>query len=240
MHSLRHGGEIHLTAEEHRRIFIVEDDEVIAGAIAEELARWDLDVAAARDLRCVAEEFARLSPDLVLMDVALPCFNGFYWCGEIRKTSNVPIIFISSHGENMDIVMAMNMGGDDYIVKPFSMDVLTAKINAMLRRAYGQEKRLSVAGAALTDDGCLIRGDARVELTKNEQRILQALIDGRGRAVSRDRLMLKLWNSDCFIDDNTLTVNVNRLRRKLEEFGLPDVIETRKGEGYIITGDKLY
>ena len=175
------------------------------------------------------------------MDVSLPYFNGFYWCAQLRKTSAVPVIFISSRTEDMDIVMAMNTGGDDYITKPLSMEVLLAKIQAMLRRSYDYEiqQPLPRLRDAVLDAGgsCLIRDGARIELTKNEARILQLLLEKPGQIVSREAIMLRLWDSDVFVDDNTLTVNINRLRRTLREAGLgEDCITTHKGQGYSIHG----
>ena len=172
------------------------------------------------------------------MDISLPFFNGYYWCAEIRKNSRVPVIFISSRSDNMDIIMAVNMGGDDYITKPLSMEVLVAKIQAMLRRTYDYEcavPQLRLRGAQLsTADSCLMLEGKRIELTRNEFRILQLLLQEKGRIVSRERIMLKLWDSDEFIDDNTLTVNVNRLRKTLENAGLSGCIVTHKGQGYSI------
>ncbi len=219
------------------RILIVEDDAVIASEIRQNLERWGLSAHAANDFSDIMGTFEKTAPHLVLMDISLPFFNGYYWCGEIRKRSKVPVIFLSSRSDNMDIVMAMNMGGDDYITKPVSMEVLTAKIQAMLRRAYDYEMpgSLGIRNAAL-DMGalCLIRDGVRTELTRNEARILQQLLLKKGSVVSREQLMLSLWDSDEFVDDNTLTVNVNRLRKTLGDAGLTDCIVTHKGEGYAI------
>lgn len=172
------------------------------------------------------------------MDISLPFFNGYYWCGEIRKTSNVPVMFLSSHTENMDILLAINMGGDDYITKPFAMDVLIAKIQAMLRRSYtyySENTSIEFCGAFLDiGQSCVSRGDKKTELTKNELKILQVLLENRNSIVSREAIMLRLWDSDSFVDENTLTVNVNRLRKTLEAIGLGSCIATHKGQGYSI------
>ncbi len=221
------------------RIFVVEDDPVIAARVVESLASWGWQAKAADDFERVLSQFAAYDPQLVLMDISLPFFNGYYWCSEIRKISKVPVIFLSSAGDNMNIVMAMNMGGDDFIAKPFDLSVLTAKINAMLRRTYdfsGAAPLIECDGAVLNlADGTLAFSGERIELTKNEFRILQTLMERRGRTVSRDALMTKLWESDSFIDENTLTVNIARLRKKLEGAGIrEDFIKTRKGEGYMI------
>lgn len=223
------------------RILIVEDDTVIAHGIAAYLKSWGFVAEQVKDFRQVMEAVAALEPHLVLMDVSLPYFNGFYWCAQLRKTSAVPVIFFSSRTEDMDIVMAMNTGGDDYIAKPLSMEVLLAKIQAMLRRSYDYEiqQPLPRLRDAVLDAGgsCLIRDGARIELTKNEARILQLLLEKPGQIVSREAIMLRLWDSDVFVDDNTLTVNINRLRRTLREAGLgEDCITTHKGQGYSIHG----
>lgn len=219
------------------RILIVEDDAVIASEIRQNLERWGFDAHTASDFSDITGIIEKISPHLVLMDISLPFFNGYYWCGEIRKRSKAPVIFLSSRSDNMDIVMAVNMGGDDYIAKPVSMEVLTAKIQAMLRRAYDYEMpgSLSLRDATL-DTGalCLVREGMRTELTRNEARILQLLLQKKGSVVSREQLMLSLWDSDEFVDDNTLTVNVNRLRKTLGDAGLSDCIITHKGEGYAI------
>jgi two-component system response regulator protein BraR/BceR len=219
------------------RILIVEDDAVIAGEIKQSLNRWGFEAITADDLSDVLNIFNETSPQLVLMDISLPFYNGYYWCGQIRLKSKVPIIFLSSRSENMDIVMAVNMGGDDYITKPVSMEVLVAKIQAVLRRAYDYEpvSLLSLRGAQLDMGGlCLIGQNGKTELTRNEAKILQTLISKKGTVVSREELMLSLWDSDEFVDDNTLTVNVNRLRKTLEDAGLHDCIITHKGKGYAI------
>jgi DNA-binding response OmpR family regulator len=219
------------------KILIVEDDKVIASEIRQSLARWGFESCTAEDFSDVLAIFEKTAPQLVLMDISLPFFNGYYWCGEIRKRSKVPVVFLSSRSDNMDIVMAMGMGGDDYIIKPVSMEVLVAKVQAMLRRAYDYESpnALSLRGAVL-DAGtlCLNTPEGRTELTRNEARILQQLLSQKGHVVSREQLMLALWDSDEFVDDNTLTVNINRLRKTLDDAGLPGCIVTHKGKGYAI------
>ena len=217
-------------------MLVVEDDPVIAGAVCERLESWGLETRRARDYGAVMEEFAAFGPQLVLLDVSLPRYSGYHWCAEIRKVSKVPVMFISSAAENMNIVMAMNLGGDDFVAKPFDLDVLTAKIQALLRRTYAfgaPTALLEWKGAVLdTGDNSLTYRGRRLELTRNEYRILQVLMEHRGAVVSRDTLMRKLWETDSFVDENTLTVNVTRLRRKLEELGLQDMVRTKKGVGY--------
>ena len=220
------------------RIFIVEDDAAIASTLARQIQRWGYEVRCAEHFQDILSEFQSFDPQLVLLDLMLPFYNGYHWCSEIRKISRVPILFLSSASDNMNIVMAMNMGGDDFIAKPFDLSVLTAKVQAMLRRTYefaGETNFLEHRGAMLdTGSGVLNYRGKRIELTKNEWRILQSLLENKGKAVSRDMLMMHLWESDSFIDDNTLTVNVTRLRKKLEEAGLTDFIQTKKGVGYLI------
>ena len=218
------------------KILIAEDDDVIAKAVEDSLKAWGYEPKTVTDFQNVLSEFTSFAPQLVLLDIALPFFNGYHWCREIRRISSVPVIFISSTADNMNIVMAMNMGGDDFIAKPFDLNVLLAKIQAMLRRTYDFAKSVNVleAGGALlnTDDATLTIGSDKLALTKNEFRILQVLMENKGKVISRDTLMTRLWETDSFIDDNTLTVNITRLRKKLEEHGLPDFIQTKKGLGY--------
>lgn len=221
------------------KILIVEDDAVIAQEIARHLENWGMQTVIVQDLSQVMKEFARELPHLVLMDVSLPFYNGYYWCSEIRKVSSVPVIFLSSASENMNIVMAMNMGGDDFIAKPFDFSVLLAKVQAMLRRTYafaGQTNLLEYRGVILnlSNTSLEINGES-VELTKNEFRILQLLFERRGDIVTREEIMKHLWDGDCFVDDNTLAVNMVRLRKKLQEKGLEQFITTKKGLGYRLT-----
>ena len=220
------------------RILIVEDDRVIAKSIKQHIEAWGCSARTVRDFSDVMHEFAEFNPHLILMDIGLPFFDGYHWCSEIRKVSQVPVIFISSAADNMNIVMAVSMGGDDFIAKPFDLSVLTAKVQAMLRRTYdfsGTSNLIEHRGAILNiSDATLIYEGNIVDLTKNEYRILQALMENRGRAVSRDMLMKRLWETDSFVDENTLTVNVARLRKKLEQAGMQDFIQTKKGIGYLV------
>lgn len=219
------------------RILLVEDDSALAAEIAKLIENYGNEARVATDFRDVISEFDRVKPDLVLMDVKLPFRDGYYWTAKIREKSSVPIIFVSSASDSMNIVMAINMGGDDFIAKPFDPMVLNAKIQAVLRRAYSlsESAALQFHGASLnTNDGSVTYDGKTAELTKNELRILQTLLENRGKIISRNALMLRLWNSDCFVEENTLTVNVNRLRKKLAELGLCDVILTKHGSGYII------
>lgn len=220
------------------RIFIVEDDATIANAVKNYLENWGFEVKTAYDLRNVIGEFTEFSPQLVLMDIGLPFYNGFYWCAEIRRISKVPVVFLSSASDNMNIVMAMDMGGDDFIPKPFDLTVLMAKIRAVLRRTYDFGETSEIIGhkgAVLNiSDASLSYGGGKIELTKNEYRILLTLMENKGKVVSRDTLMNRLWETDCYVDENTLTVNVSRLRKKLEKTGLTDFISTKAGMGYIV------
>lgn len=220
------------------KIMIVEDDRVIARALASHLSKWNYDTRCIEDFKNIIEEFEQYDPQLVLLDIMLPFFNGFHWCQEIRKVSEVPIIFLSSANDNMNIVMAMNMGGDEFIEKPFDLHVVTAKVQAILRRSYSFQGTLNVMeyhGAVLNlNDATLVNGEQKLELTKNEFRILQMLLENAGKIVSRDSIITKLWESDEFIDDNTLTVNIARLRKKLEQIGLEQMIRTKKGIGYMV------
>ena len=222
------------------KIFVIEDDAVIARAVVEYIASWGWEARKAKDLTRVMEEFTAFAPHLVLLDIGLPFRNGYHWCAEIRKLSQVPIVFLSSASDNMNVVMAMNMGGDDFIAKPFDLEVLAAKVQALLRRTYdfgGAAAVLECRGAVLdTGDNSLTYQGKKLELTRNEYRILQVLLEQKGKTVSRDTLMRKLWETDSFVDENTLTVNMARLRRKLEGIGLTDFIRTKKGLGYLIEG----
>lgn len=221
------------------RIFIIEDDFSLAQTMKNQIESWGNEVKLASDFQHVISEFEAYHPHLVLVDIMLPFFNGYYWCSEIRRQSNVPVVFISSASDNMNIVMAMNMGGDDFIAKPIDLSVMMAKIQAVLRRSYdlsGMEPVLECQGAVLNlKDASLCFQGERIELTKNEFRILQTLMEHKGKVVSRDTLMVKLWQMDCYVEENTLTVNVNRLRKKLEQAGLKDFITTKVGCGYIVS-----
>ena len=219
------------------RILLVEDDAALADAITQVLTAWGHEVQKVRDFRHVTEEFAEWKPQIVLMDLMLPFFNGHHWTQELRRITSVPIVYLSSASDNLNIVMAMNMGGDDFIAKPFDMNVLIAKIQALLRRTYDFAESAPVLehrGVFLdTGDNSLTYQGEKISLTKNEYRILHCLIENKGKVVSRERLMERLWETDSFVDENTLTVNVNRLRKKLAAAGLDSFIATKFGVGYI-------
>ena len=219
-----------------QKIMIVEDDEIIASSIKKHLEKWNYEVRVVNDFENVLEDFRNYEPLLILLDISLPYYNGYYWCQEIRKESEVPIIFISSTSENMNIVMAMNMGADDFINKPFDLTVLTAKLQAILRRTYSFNKTQNVLNYhSLTLDllkGVISYHEDSIELTKTELKIMQILFEHAGQIVSRDTIMEALWQSEAFVDDNTLSVNINRLRKKLDAFSLPQLIHTMKGIGY--------
>lgn len=220
------------------RILIVEDDRGIAQAVKEQAVTWGLEAECVQNFRDVMAEFAVYNPHLVLMDIALPFYNGYHWCTEIRKVSKVPVIFISSASDNMNIVMAMNMGGDDFIAKPFDQGVLIAKVQAMLRRTYDFASTIPVLeyrGSILnTGDQTMTYNGEQISLSKNEYRIWLTLLENKGSVVSREKLMETLWKTDDYIDENTLTVNINRLRKKLEAAGLKNAIETKFGVGYLV------
>ena len=220
------------------RIFVVEDDAVIASAVQRHLESWGYQVACAVRFDDVLSDFAAFDPQLVLLDISLPFFNGYHWCREIRKVSKVPILFLTSASDDMNLVMAMEMGGDDLLAKPFHLQVLSAKVQAMLRRSYRLETVLPAPecrGAVLnTADQTLQYEGKAIDLTKNEYRILLCLMERKGQVVSRELLMQRLWETDSFVDENTLTVNVNRLRKKLEAAGLSEFIRTRFGVGYLV------
>ena len=220
------------------KILLVEDDPTITEVLERQLAKWGYEASHVTDFQHVLETFVQQAPHLVLLDISLPFYDGYHWCGEIRKISKVPIIFLSSASDNMSIVMAVSLGADDFIAKPFDLQVLTAKVQALLRRSYD----FAVSGRVLehrgvllsTDDGSVSYKGVKLELTKNEYRIMQVLMENNGRAVARDTLMQRLWESDSFVDENTLSVNVARLRKKLESAGLDGYIVTRKGLGYMV------
>lgn len=220
------------------KILVVEDDNTIAGQMKKHLEKWGYTVETVSDFGDVLGSFAAFTPHLVLMDIVLPFYNGHYWCAQIRQISQVPIIFVSSAGDNMNIVMAVNMGGDDFLIKPFDLEVLSAKVQAMLRRSYAFRSSTSVMeyrGIILdVASASLLTGEQKLELTKNEFKILQLLFENIGSTVSREQIMKRLWDNDCFVDDNTLTVNMTRIRRKLEEAGVVELIQTKKGLGYLI------
>jgi len=220
------------------KILIVEDDITIGEKIKSHLEKWAYKVILATDFQDILGEVTAVSPDLILMDITLPYYNGFYWCAEIRKLFKIPIVFISSADDNMNIVMAMDMGGDDFIAKPFDLAVLTAKIGAIIRRSYsyaGQVNVIEHNGAMLNLlDAAMSYQGRKTDFSKNEFQILALLMENAGSIVSRDTIMMQLWDSENFIDDNTLTVNITRIRKKLKEIGLEDFVKTKKGIGYII------
>ena len=220
------------------KILIVEDDETIAGGLKNHLEKWNYQAECMTDFKDVMGKFVDFEPQLVLLDIVLPFFNGFHWCQEIRKISKVPIIFLSSANDNMNIVMAMNMGGDDFIAKPFDLQVLTAKLQAVLRRSYGSELASHSIECGevvlnLNDTSAVVRGE-KIDLTKNEFLILKTLMEKQGKVVSREEIMERLWGNDEFVDDNTLTVNITRIRKKLEAAGVNDFITTKRGLGYLV------
>lgn len=220
------------------KILVVEDDLVIAKTVTKHITSWGYEAKYITDFQNVLGEFINFDPQLVLMDIGLPFFNGYHWCSEIRKLSKVPIMFISSASDNMNIVLAINMGGDDFIAKPFDLTVLTAKIQALLRRTYdftGQTNLLEHQGAILNLSDFTLSFDVqKVDLTRNEHKILQTLLENKDVVVSRETLMTRLWETDSYVDENTLTVNIARLRRKLDSIGLEDFILTKKGQGYVV------
>ncbi len=220
------------------RIMIIEDDLTMAEAIRRQIESWGNEGMCVKDFQNVIRTFVEFDPHLVLVDIMLPFYNGYYWCTEIRRISNVPVIFLSSASDNMNIVMAMNMGGDDFIPKPVDLNVLMAKLQAALRRAYDMGGKIPVLehrDAVLNlNDASLTYQGMRVELTKNDFRILQMLLENKGKVVSRETLMTRLWQMDSYVEENTLTVNVTRLRKKLEQAGLKHFITTKVGSGYIV------
>ena len=220
------------------RLLIVEDDNIIAEKMKQHLEQWAYQVTLVTDFKDILGEVMKIQPDLILLDITLPYYNGFYWCKEIRKLFKMPIIFISSASENMNIVMAMDMGGDDFISKPFDLAVITAKIGAMLRRSYSYAGQVNVVEhkdvILNLADASMSYEEKRTEFSRNEMQIMTLLMENAGSIVSRDTIMMQLWDSDNFIDDNTLTVNVTRIRKKLRDIGLENFVKTRKGSGYII------
>ncbi|MDD1511565.1 response regulator transcription factor [Priestia megaterium] len=221
------------------KILIVEDDDKIYELVKGKFEQWSFEVAGVEDFQKVMEVFVAESPELVILDVNLPVYDGFYWCQQIRIVSKTPIVFLSSREHPMDIVMAMNVGADDYIQKPFNLDVLVAKVQALLRRTYSYGDTISDViewnGAVLDlKKGSLHYNDQEIHLTKNEFFILRLLLEERGKIVSREELMRRLWEDEKFVSDNTLSVNITRIRTKLEDIGLNDKIVTKKGQGYLV------
>lgn len=219
------------------KIFLVEDDKVIAEEIKRHLEFWNYEIKIAEDFQNIFDEFKNFHPDLVLMDVTLPFYNGYHWCKIIRKNSKVPILFISAADENLNLIMAMDLGADDYLTKPFELDLLQIKIRALLRRAYEyiETRNILYKDISLDCDKMIIsRENKEIELTKNEFKILEILLEKPGKVVNRDEIIDKIWQSDSYIDDNTLTVNVMRLRKKLEDINIFELIKTKKGVGYYV------
>ena len=220
------------------KIYIVEDDKGIAEGIVGCLQNFGMEGRVVSDFMKVMEEISEYDPHLIIMDITLPYMGGYHWCQEIRKNSKVPIIFISSATDNMNIVMAINMGADDFIAKPFDQSVLIAKVSALLRRTYDFSQggsNLEVAGAVInTNNNTLTYNGNEIDLARNEYKILITLVQNKNKVVSREKLMEALWETDCYVDENTLTVNVGRLRKTLESAGLKDLIKTKFGVGYIL------
>ncbi|AZV56406.1 response regulator transcription factor [Clostridium sp. AWRP] len=220
------------------KILIVEDDMAIAKSMKNCLSGWNYETVFITDFKDITAEFIKFEPHLVLLDIFLPFFNGYHWCSEIRRISKVPIIFISSMSDNMNIIMAVNMGGDDFISKPFDLNILVAKVQALLRRTYSFGGKMDVIehnGVVLNLSSAAVEYEnSKIELTKNEFKILQILLENVEKVVPRDVIMTRLWESDSYIDDNTLTVNITRLRKKLSDAGICDFIKTRKGIGYMV------
>lgn len=220
-----------------QKILVVEDDHVIREQLSKHLEMWNYEVFCSTDFQYVLKDFEKFKPNLVLLDIKLPFYDGYYWCSEIRKVSDVPLVFLSSASDNMNQVMAMHLGADDFIAKPFSMELLIAKLQAILRRTYASSESNYIEHKGLslnTDNYKISYEDKTQDLTKNEFRILLTLMQNKGKIISRDFLMQKLWNTDVFIDDNTLTVNMTRLRKKIESLGLENYIITKKGSGYMV------
>lgn len=219
---------------------LIEDDNSLFKEIKERLSQWSYDVYGVRDFGTVLQEFTDIQPELVIIDIQLPKFDGFHWCRMIRSHSNVPIIFLSSRDHPTDMVMSMQLGADDFIQKPFHFEVLIAKIQAILRRVYNystERTELKTWRGATVEyvKNSITNGAGSIELTKNEMFILKVLIERKNQIVSREDLIKSLWDNEHFVSDNTLTVNVNRLRKKLENIGLDDYIETKVGQGYMAT-----
>lgn len=220
------------------KIFVVDDSQIISEKLKKELEKWGFEVILVDDFERVFDIFKKELPDLVVMDIALPFYDGYFWTRKIRGISNVPIIFLSSKEDTMNKIMAMEMGADDFVTKPFEMDLLIAKIKALLRRAYDYKENLSrieIRGLILDLKAMSVSlGDENLDLSKNEFKILETLMVNKGNVVSRDKLMTSLWSTDIYIDDNTLTVNISRLRKSLASLGIADFIKTKQGLGYYV------
>lgn len=221
-----------------KKIMIIEDEVIIREELNNFLSKYNYEVIAPSDFENVIEFILNENPDLILLDINLPIFDGYYICREIRKTSDIPIIIVTSRDSDMDELMSMNLGADDFVTKPYNTQILLARIAALLKRSGGSSNtskyliynnfKINLSNATISLE------DKEIELTKNEIKILSCLIENKGSIVSREMLMEYLWKSDYFVDDSTLTVNITRLRRKLEGIGIKDAIETRRGLGYIM------
>lgn len=222
------------------KIMLIEDDITLFGEIRERLAQWSYEVYGITNFGKVLQEFSEVKPDLVVIDIQLPQFDGFHWCRILRSHSKVPIIFLSSRDHPSDMVMSMQLGADDFIQKPFHFEVLIAKIQAILRRVYNYSKEgtelKTWRGAAIEFVKNTVTGSGGAALlTKNEMMILKILLERKNSIVEREEIITSLWDNEHFVSDNTLTVNVNRLRKKLEPLGLDAYIETKVGQGYMAT-----
>ena len=220
------------------KIFVVDDSQIISEKLRNEFEKWGFEVILADDFERVFDTFKDEKPDLVVMDIGLPFYDGYFWTRKIRDISNVPMIFLSSKEDTMNKIMAMEMGADDFVSKPFEMDLLLAKIKALLRRTYDYKEnlsRLEIRGLILDLKSMAISfGEKSLDLSKNEFKILETLMVNKGNVVSRDKLMTSLWSTDIYIDDNTLTVNISRLRKSLAGLGVGDFIKTKQGYGYYV------
>lgn len=220
-----------------KKILIIEDDEAIRNELKTFLCRYNYDALVVEKFENIIEEIKKENADLILLDINLPIFDGFYICREIRKNSNVPIIIVTSRDSDIDELMSMNLGADDFITKPYNTQILLARINSVLKRVYSKEVQESMVYKDLVlnlSNGTISYKDNTLNLTKNEIKILSYLIKNKGKIISRENLMEYLWNDDFFVDDNTLSVNITRLRKKIESIGLKNPIETRRGLGYIM------
>lgn len=219
-------------------ILIVEDDKILSSELQEFLRKWGYETIQARHFDEILADFTACHPHLVLMDINLPCFDGFYWCSRIREISDVPVIYISSRSDDRDKIMAIAQGGDDYVEKPFRLELLRAKIEAILRRTYQYRvrDRLYLNRELFYDPGTssLIFRGKELELTRSEKKIFRKLMDCRSSVVTREELMMELWSTDEYVYDGTLTTLISRLRNKLKSSCGQDIIRTRKGEGYFI------
>lgn len=222
------------------RIFLVEDDEPLRTELCSLLQKYGYECCYSNDFERITERILKENPQLVLLDLNLPYFDGHHVCRELRSRSSVPIIIVTSRGSELDELMSMNLGADDFITKPYNTQILLARINSVLNRAYPPEGAKTITAGRVTLDlsaGRALAGGKETELTKNELRILSLLMRKKGQVISREEIMTELWQNDEFVDDNTLTVNVNRLRRKLEEIGVADFLLTKRSQGYYIAGD---